>query len=96
MADMLHEMALSMPIYGVTKPLRASLFASASVSATESMDVYDHAVDIENVQIQHYDLAWYRGLYIVPTAKGKYQIRCSIMCSEYIEPEIRAIEIEVV
>lgn len=35
-------------------------------------------------------------VYIVPTANGKYQIQCSIMCSEYIEPEIIIIKIEVV
>lgn len=96
MADMVHKMALSMPTYGGTTPLSASLLALADTSVSESMDVYDHAVNIENAQIQHYDLAWYRGLYVVPTTKGKYQIQCSIMCSEYIEPEIRVIEIEVV
>lgn len=96
MADIIHKMAMSMPAYRGIEPLSASIFAPIHVSSAESMDIYDHVLDIRDGQIQHYDLSWHRGIYIVPTAKGKYQIQCSIMCSEYIEPEIKIIKVEVV
>jgi hypothetical protein len=39
---------------------------------------------------------WFQNIYIVPTVKGSYRVKCSIMCSEYLEPEEKIIDIEVV
>lgn len=33
---------------------------------------------------------------IVPTKKGKFQIKCTIMCEEFLEPVEQVIDIEVI
>lgn len=96
MADMVHKMAISMPKFNRISTLNASLIQAPHLSLTESIDVCDHTINLTNSQIQHYDVAWYRGIYIVPTAKGKYQVKCRIMCSEYLKPDVKYIQIEVI
>ena len=51
---------------------------------------------IECNQLPHKDDAEFDGIYIVPARKGKFKVSVSLMCSEYIEPEVRDIEFEIV
>ena len=61
-----------------------------------SLDVEEHSIVAETLQIPHRDLRQLDGIYIVPTKKGKFKADVSIMCSEYLEPIESCIDIEVV
>ena len=76
--------------------LEAKLNSSNTVFSNHSLSIDDHGITANAKQIPHKDLEWFRDIYIVPTAKGHFQIRVSLMCSEYIEPEESLIDIEVV
>lgn len=96
MADLVRKMAMSMPEFDGTTTLSANFIPTRRIPLTKTTDVCDHAINLADSQIQHFDFAWHRGIYIVPMAKGKYKVRCRIMCSEYLEPDIKYIQIEVV
>ena len=53
-------------------------------------------VFIDSRQIPHKDLERYCGICLVPTSKGLFKARISLMCSEYLEEEYQYIDIEVV
>lgn len=93
MADYVHQMAEVMPTIHAVESFGVSIPIGTD---KEYMDIDDNTVEIKSGQIPHHDLRWFRGMYIVPTEKGKYRIKCIIMCSEYIEPEERYIDVEVV
>lgn len=61
-----------------------------------SLDVEEHSIVAETLQIPHRDLRQLDGIYIVPTKKGKFKADVSIMCFEYLEPIESCIDIEVV
>lgn len=96
LANLVHQMSMSMPMYSSVRAIGADILSRMNTTSAESIDILGHSVELESVQIQHYNLAWFEHIYIVPTAKGKYQIQCTIMCSEYMEPEVKYIEVEVI
>ena len=61
-----------------------------------SLSVEEHSIVAETKQIPHRDLKLFDGIYVVPTAKGKFRVNVSLMCSEYLEPVERYIDVEVV
>lgn len=65
-------------------------------SSDDLLIINTHSLKMESAKIQHYDLSLFNHVYIVPTAKGKFRIECRIMCSEYKEPDIKYIDVEVV
>ena len=58
--------------------------------------IRDNSILIECDQLPHKDDAEFDGIYIVPARKGKFKVSVSLMCSEYIEPEVHDIEFEIV
>lgn len=58
--------------------------------------VYEHNITAEFDQILHKAQRWLDGIYIVPTARGKFKVKISIMCSEYPDWEEKHLEIEVI
>lgn len=55
-------------------------------------EIYDHTVDIECGTIIHTKSYWKSGIYLVGKTPGKYQIKCTLMCEEYIEPQVEYID----
>ena len=55
-------------------------------------EIYDQTVDIECGTIIHTKSYWKSGIYLVGKTPGKYQIKCTLMCEEYIEPQVEYID----
>ena len=53
------------------------------------------SVKPENIEKEHTKSYWRRGIYLVGKKSGKYQIKCTLMCEEYEEPQIEYIDFEV-
>lgn len=73
-----------------------SRFRLASQTIDSSLNIEDYSLEAEIEQIPHRDSCMFDGIYIVPTQKGKFKVKVSIMCSEYLEPVENYIDIEVV
>lgn len=73
-----------------------SLITSDVNFSNQLMSVEEHGITAEAKQIPHRDLEWFDDIYIVPTVKGSFKIKISIMCSEYLEPVEKYIDFEVV
>ena len=58
--------------------------------------VVEHVLSVEFDQFLLKTRCWLDGLYIVPTAKGKFKAKISMMCSEYPDWEERYLVIEVI
>ena len=73
----------------------ALLLDKPVTSVFEFLEIKNHEIRAECRELPHrYDKA-FEGIYIVPTKKGKFKVPVSLMCSEYVEPEICYIEFEV-
>lgn len=84
----------------------SSLVAAASMYAynpsgaimdmlTESHSDYEingHILDINCGTIIHTRNYRTNGIYIAGKTPGKYQIKCTLMCEEYIEPQVEYID----
>lgn len=77
-------------------PLDANLFRNQISAMGRSLYLKEHSIFVEAQQIPHKDSNVFTGIYIVPTAKGKFKAKTSLMCSEYLEPAENYIDIEVV
>lgn len=77
-----------------------SVLSRLTDSNTQSIDlslyIEKHGIVAEIDQMPHKYLRLLDGIYIVPTKKGKFKAKISIMCSEYLEPIESYIDIEVV
>lgn len=73
-----------------------AIFSNSHSSVFESISIRDNSILIECDQLPHKDDAEFDGIYIVPARKGKFKVSVSLMCSEYIEPEVHDIEFEIV
>lgn len=58
--------------------------------------VEEHSILGSYDQILHKTRKWLDGIYIVPTARGKFKVEVSTMCSEYSDWENRTFEIDVI
>lgn len=76
--------------------LNSKLMFSDIDLTNQSLFVEKHSIVAEAKQIPHKDLEWFDGIYVVPTVKGKFRVKITLMCSEYLEPEERYISFEVV
>lgn len=65
-------------------------------STNSSLDIDEHCIAAEIQQMPHRASHLFDGIYIVPTQKGTFKAEVSIMCSEYLEPIERCIDIEVI
>lgn len=70
--------------------------AESENGESEGYEIFPSEVEYRNKKIQHLSKAWFRGVYIVPLAPGKHEIKCSILCNEHAEPmeQIIAVEVE--
>lgn len=59
----------------------------------DGYDIFPGVVEFRTKEIQHFDSTFFRGMYILPTAPGKYQVECDILCNEYAEPVNQIIEV---
>lgn len=57
-----------------------------------SYKMYVQNIAVDCGTIMHTKSYWERGIYIVGKSPGKYQIKCTLMCEEYIEPQIEYID----
>lgn len=55
-------------------------------------EIDDSIIDIDCGTIIHTKSYWKRGIYLVGKNPGKYQIKCTLMCEEYIEPQVEYID----
>lgn len=55
-------------------------------------ETYDQIIDVDCGTIIHTKSYWDRGIYIVGKTPGQYQIKCTLMCEEYIEPQVEYID----
>lgn len=62
----------------------------------KSWSVKENGIFAECNQIPHRDTVHFSGIYIVPLKAGTYQIKITLMCSEYVEPKEKYIQVEVV
>lgn len=62
---------------------------------SEGYEIFPSYVMYRNKEIQHLSKAWFRGIYLVPTAPGRYEIKCKLLCNEYAEPVEQIIVVEV-
>lgn len=53
---------------------------------------YGHILDINCGTIIHTRNYRTNGIYIAGKTPGKYQIKCTLMCEEYIEPQVEYID----
>lgn len=69
----------------------------ANVIAKRNNDyiLYNQTIDIDCGTIIHTRSYWRRGIFLVGKKPGKYQIKCTLMCEEYTEPQIEFIDFEV-
>lgn len=75
---------------GEVEPGRWPILPLASVGNTvfESVDIYDNKVEIETKSgIVHTKFDWFRGIYLVPSMKGTFKGKATLMCAEYKDPE---------
>ena len=99
LADVVHQMGISLRPFDFPPnlgSLNAKIHSTNTVFSNQSLFLNDHEISAEAKQIPHRDLEWFRDIYIVPTARGHFQIKVNLMCSEYIEPEESLIDIEVI
>lgn len=83
--------------YNISASINAlSRFRLAPQTIDSSLNIEDYSLEAEIEQIPHRDSCMFDGIYIVPTQKGKFKAKVSIMCSEYLEPVESYIDIEVV
>ena len=59
----------------------------------DGCDIFPGEVEFRTKEIQHYSSTFFRGMYILPLASGKYQVECNILCNEYAEPIKQIIEV---
>lgn len=90
---------------GVAKPfysgrslpvINPAIFSNSRSSVYESIVIRDNVILVECSQLPHKDGTGFEGIYIVPARKGKFKATVSLMCSEYIDPEVHDIEFEIV
>lgn len=75
---------------------RYDITNSYTQSLNFSLDIEEHGIVVESQQIPHKDLRLFDGIYVVPTKKGKFKLKVSVMCSEFLEPIESYIDVEVV
>ena len=92
--DIAQAYAFSSPL-GEIKGLNAIL-NPMMIQRDYIFSVDEHDLSVEFDQILHKTRCWLDGLYIVPTAKGKFKAKISMMCSEYPDWEERYLVIEVI
>lgn len=61
-----------------------------------SQEIEDNCIKIEAHELLHTQCIDYDDYCIVPTKKGSFRIKCTLMCEEFLEPVEQVIDIEVV
>lgn len=74
------------PLYSAIKPFNINY----------SREIVDNRIKLEIKDLLHTYCMNYDQYAIVPTKKGKFQIKCTIMCEEFLEPVEQVIDIEVI
>lgn len=76
--------------------LHASIPNSYVNTINKTLVINEHDIIAETQQIPHRDLQVFEDIYVVPTARGKFKVKVSLMCSEYLEPMESYIDVEIV
>lgn len=76
--------------------LHVSIPNSYVNTINKTLVIYEHDIIAETQQIPHRDLQVFEDIYVVPTARGKFKVKVSLMCSEYLEPMESYIDVEIV
>lgn len=63
-----------------------------SIRLPKDFSLYDNTVEIDCGTIIHTKNYWHRGIFLVGKKPGKYQIKCTLMCEEYREPQTELID----
>lgn len=62
--------------------------ASVRNTIYESVEIFDRIVEIETKRdIVHMRCDWFNGIYLVPTVKGEFKAKATLMGAEYEDPE---------
>ena len=72
------------------------LLKSLIASQNANYKCFNHTLEINCGSIIHTRNYWQRGIYLVGKKPGQYQIKCTLMCEEYQEPQIEWIDFEVI
>lgn len=67
--------------------------ATCEGNREEGYDIFPSEVEFRTKEIQHFSSTFFRGMYILPLAPGKYRVQCDILCNEYAEPIKQIIEL---
>lgn len=89
------SIAYAVPALNQIKGLNA-LLTSQMEHQDYTLYVDKHSVIAAFDQILHKTQRWFDGIYVVPTAKGTFRVKITMMCSEYLDVEEKYLEIEVV
>lgn len=82
-------------IPGIVSALKGRSIADVIADNNKDYHIYDRTIDIACGTIIHTKSHWRRGIFVVGKKPGKYQIKCTLMCEEYSEPQIEYIDFEV-
>ena len=64
------------------------------INGNESFEVSDNTVYIKTKnELVHTENDNFPGIYIVPLETGEFRIKITVMCSEYLEPEVQYIDV---
>ena len=63
-----------------------------TIRQPKDYSLYDNAIEIDCGTVIHTKNYWHRGIFLVGKKSGKYQIKCTLMCEEYREPQTELID----
>ena len=66
------------------------------INQNDKCECFDHTLEVKCSSLIHTRNYRHRGIYLVGRKAGHYQIKCTLMCEEYEEPQVEWIDFEVV
>lgn len=61
----------------------------------DGLSIFPGEVSFEKKEVRHLEYEVVRGIYILPTAAGEFEIKVSILCNEMARPEEQVIKVVV-
>lgn len=75
---------------------RGGLLQNMIINQNDKCECFDHTLEVKCSSLIHTRNYRHRGIYLVGRKAGHYQIKCTLMCEEYEEPQVEWIDFEVV
>lgn len=75
---------------------RGGLLQNMIINPNDKCECFDHTLEVNCSSLIHTRSYRQRGIYLVGKKAGHYQIKCTLMCEEYEEPQVEWIDFEVV